>query len=446
MEEWRETKRLRAEAKRQFRTVFQHTIKCSKCGTYDCYTNKPKGRGCVGCDRLAKTKHRDLNAEAVKLARRESYNRNRPSHNPEKVLFGGVLRSGFLQAGVSDENEWNALQTKCDLLKAVNGTEGGYTLDHIMPAAGVEVDGVKYYGKTVAENLRVETVARNKAKAGMHMSEEVDPALVTVKPSDAIDIDRTTSTEELRSLFYRVYGINTKPNSTYNAGEKLNPDDDKKFTKEALSEPQAMRAATVLEIMMAGRADLLRPSEKNPLPWYWDEEAKRKVQKQIVVIDGLHSPETLAIATQALNWFDSAMHQVNMAKGARADWCANFATRSPFGEVFYQPDIVERIERHFIEWATNWFMRIDREKPLFDFIGLVDKQTLDKWFWSKVKEADLRAVVNAANQELQRAYQYIAAGSDAYGHQLERTALKRKERAEEALNQFIAAMENSIPA
>ncbi|EJJ0282724.1 hypothetical protein NHJ76_004544 [Salmonella enterica] len=446
METWTETKRLRADAKYRGKVIFQHTVKCGKCGTYECYTNKPKGRGCVQCDRQAKAKYIATNAEAVKLAKREYNNRNRPSHNPEQVLFNGLRRAGFIQAGVSSDQEWLALQNKCELLKLANGTEGGFTLDHIEPAAGFFIDGVKHFGKTVAENLRLETVERNKAKAGMRMNDELDLTLVTVKPSDAINIDRTTSTEEMRSAFYNAFGINTKPNCTYNAGERLDAEKDTKFTKEALSEPQAMRAATVLEILMAGRADLLKPSEKNPLPWYWDEEAKRKVQKQIVVIDGLHSPETLAIAQEALNWFDSAMHQVRMAKGARADWCADFATRSPFGEIFYQPDIVERIERHFVEWATGWFMKIDREKPLFDFIGLVDKKTLDSWFWSKVKEADLRSAVNVADGDLQKAQRIIAAGSDAYGHQLERSALTRKTRAEEALNQFIAAMENLIPA
>ncbi|ENO2829690.1 hypothetical protein ACBC28_004979 [Salmonella enterica] len=420
------------------KSIFQHVYPCNKCGTYDCYTNKPKGRGCVECQRRAKAKHTADNIDGVKLARRESYNRNRPSHNPEQVLFNGVKRAGFIQAGVTTDQEWQALQLKAELLKMANGTEGGFTLDHIAPAAGVEVNGVKYYGKTTAENLRLETVERNKAKAGMMMSDNVDLAMVTIKPSDALEVDKSTSTEEMRSLFYRTFGIHTKPNSTYNAGEKLDPETEKKFFKEALAEGQAMRAATVLEIMMAGRPDLLAPSEKNPLPWYWDEEKRQKVQKQIVVNDGLHSAETLRIASQALEWLDSALHQVHMAKAAQADWCVNFATPNPFGAKFYEPDITDRIERHFIEWATGWFMRIDREKELFDFVGLVDKQTFDKWFKSRRVEADLRAAVSVSVKDLEKAEQFIKGGNGAYGLLMKRNATQRKAAAEEALSQFIS--------
>lgn len=440
MSEHAVTKQLREAAKYRGNAIFQHTFPCSKCGTYDCYTNKPKGRGCVECKRRASAKYSGENIDGVKLARRESYNRNRPSHNPEQVLFNGVKRAGFIQAGVTTDHEWQALQVKAELLKMANGTEGGFTLDHIAPAAGFEVNGVKYYGKTTAENLRLETIERNKAKAGMMMSDDVDLSMVTVKPSDAVEIDKSTSTEELRSLFYRTFGINTKPNSTYNAGEKLDPDEEKKFFKEALTEGQAMRAATVLEIMMAGRPDLLQPSEKNPLPWYWDEEKRERVQKKIVVNDGLHSPETLRIASQALEWFDSALHQVKMARASQADWCANFATPNPFGAVFYEPDIIERIERHFIEWATGWFMRIDREKELFDFVGLVDSETYDKWFWLRVKEADLRSAVSVTVQDLTKAEQYIKGGNGAYGLLMKRNATQRKAVADEALSKFISQL------
>lgn len=440
MNEYAETKRLRSEAAYTGKSIFQHTFPCSKCGTYHCYTNKPKGRGCVECQRRAKAKHTQENIDGVKLARRESYNRNRPSHNPEQVLFNGIKRAGFLQAGVSNDNEWQALQVKCDLLKLANGTEGGYTLDHIAPAAGIEVDGTRYHGKTTAENLRLETIERNKAKTGQLMSDDLDMAMVTIKPSDAIEVDKSTSTEEMRSLFYRTFGINTKPNSTYNKGEKLDPEEDKKFFKEALTEGQAMRAATVLEIMMAGRPDLLQPSEKNPLPWYWDEEKKQRVQKKIVVVDGLHSPETLRIASQALEWLDGALHQVSMAKAAQADWCANFATPNPFKAEFYEPDIIERIERHFIEWATGWFMRIDREKELFDFIGLVDKQTFDKWFKSRVREAELRTAISVTDSDLKKAEQYTNAGCGAYGERMKETALIRRAEAEKALSQFISQL------
>lgn len=431
--------KLRQEAKYLGKTIFQVSTPCKHCGSHDCYTNQ-KGRGCVLCSQRKKAAYRERNIDGVKLARRESYNRNRPSHNPEQVLFNGVKRAGFLQAGVSNEQEWQALQLKAELLKMANGTEGGFTLDHITPAAGVEVNGVKYYGKTTAENLRLETIERNKAKAGQLMSDDLDLAMVTVKPSDAIEVDKSTSTEEMRSLFYRTFGINTKPNSTYNAGEKLDPETEKKFFKEALTEGQAMRAATVLEIMMAGRPDLLQPSEKNPLPWFWDEDKREKVQKQIVVNDGLHSAETLRIASQALEWLDGALHQVHMAKAAQADWCANFATPNPFGAKFYETDIIERIERHFIEWATGWFMRIDREKELFDFIGLVEKQTFDKWFWSRVKEADLRSSVLVAVKELEKAEQFISAGNGAYGLLMKRDATQRKAVADEALSNFISQL------
>lgn len=440
MSEHAVTKQLRAEAKYRGNSIFQHAFPCSKCGTYDCYTNKPKGRGCVECKRRASAKYSGDNLDGVKLARRESYNRNRPSHNPEQVLFNGVKRAGFIQAGVTTVREWQALQVKCDLLKLANGTEGGFTLDHIAPAAGVEVNGIKYHGKTTAENLRLETIERNKAKAGIIMSDDVDLSMVTVKPSDAVSVDKSTSTEEMRSLFYRTFGINTKPNSTYNAGEKLAPETEKKFFKEALTEGQAMRAATVLEVMMAGRPDLLQPSEKNPLPWYWDEEKRQKVQKKIVVNDGLHSAETLRIASQALEWFDTVLHQVKMAKAAQADWCANFATKHPFGAVFYEPDIIERIERHFIEWATGWFMRIDREKELFDFVGLVDAETYDKWFWSRVKESDLRSAVSVTVKDLEKADQYIKAGNGAYGLLMKRNATQRKAVADEALSRFISQL------
>ncbi|ECJ8705065.1 hypothetical protein FQA88_22285 [Salmonella enterica] len=448
----------REYAKRCGKKTFTVDEPCAKCGGRECYANRSKGRGCVRCQQLADQRRRERLALAentvaknrLNAQKREWYNQNRPSHNPEKILFDGTKRAGFLGAGVHNQAEFEALDNKSKLLKWANKDMPRYAPDHIRPAAGFYVDGRRYVGRTVAENIRLIPIEANKAKAGRMTEEEknVNDSRVIEVTASYPSVDVSTSTEEMRTLFYQVFGVNTQPNPTYNGNRSKELLDEKDtYTKQqAMPEIDVLRSSIVLEIWMSGHRGLLEQSEKNPLPKVWDEDKKQMVQPVIRVQENLHSQEAIRNARDALRWLDSAKHQVKMAKGARADWCADFATRSPFGEVFYQPDIVERIERHFIEWVNNWYMDIHKTKPLFDFIGLVDKQTLDKWFWSKVKEADLRAAVNVADKDLQNADRYITAGSVAYGQQMQRGAQTRKERAEEALNQFIAAMENSIPA
>ncbi|MCS5737507.1 hypothetical protein, partial [Herbiconiux daphne] len=99
-------KPLKEEAKRIGNKTFLADTPCPKCGSYEIYTNQ-KGYVCVGCHLNKKKLHAEKNIEAIRQQRRESYNRNRPNHNPEKFVFDGVKRAGVYEAGATTQAEFD---------------------------------------------------------------------------------------------------------------------------------------------------------------------------------------------------------------------------------------------------------------------------------------------------------------------------------------------------
>ncbi|EEJ0671400.1 hypothetical protein GVW27_004414 [Salmonella enterica] len=385
----------RKEAKKTSKSIFQADFPCEKCGSYDCYTNQ-KGRGCVRCKFLATEKRRLEQPEKVRAERREYNNRNRPIYNPEKFLFDGVKRARFLEAGTVTPEEFKSLENKCSFLKGVNLDYGTFTLDHAIPAAGVIINGVKVIGRTVAENLRVITVAENKAKSNkldIENKEFKSSMFITDKDNNLTPVSFNTTTEELRDLFFKSYGINTK--SPYKFEKKL---DDGTITEKPEKRPsksyyEVMRASVILELMMTGVKLNQLGREDYPLPDIWDDEKGKYVRPVIYVTRNLHSNEVIKALFIALRWVDAAKDALYWKERGLE-----------LSEDFNDEDIISRIENHFIDWVNNWSLDMTNSKMIYDFLKMPERQIKKDWVGCYLANKHLKSWCEIYQNDKENAY------------------------------------------
>ncbi|EGU1999943.1 hypothetical protein IG922_004715 [Salmonella enterica] len=385
----------RKAAKLKGNSTFQADFPCEKCKTYNCYTNQ-KGRGCVQCNKLATEKRRLEQTEKVRAERREYNNRNRPSHNAEKVLFDGVKRSGFLEAGTRTPEEFKLLENVCSFLKGVNLDYGTFTLDHKFPAAGKVKDGVKYYGRTVAENLRVITIAENKAKSNrldIENKEFKSSMFITENDNKLTPVSLNTTTEEMRDLFSKFYGINTKSPNKFEKKLDDGTITEKPEKRQSKSHYEAMRAYVIFELMMTGVKLKQLGREDYPLPDIWDDEKSKYVRPVIYVTRNLHSNEVIKALFIALRWVDAAKDALYW-KGRGLE----------LSEDFNDEDIISRIENHFIDWVNNWSLDMTNSKMIYDFLKMPERQIKKDWVGCYLAGKHLKSWCEIYQNDKENAY------------------------------------------
>ncbi|EDK5551535.1 hypothetical protein CJD92_22330 [Salmonella enterica subsp. enterica serovar Newport] len=380
-------KPLKEEAKRIGNKTFLCDTPCEKCNSYEIYTNQ-KGYRCVGCHINKKAIHTEKNIEKVRAQRRESYNRNRPTHNPEKIVFDTVKAAGFYEAGTITQAEFDSVAIKGSLLKHANGTgKAEYTLDHIHPKAGFKLpDGRTLYGRATSENLRIIPIAMNKAKSNLIDSTNIEfnPKVHAMKDSTSTYLDSLSSTEEMRKIFYKKWGVVTKQNSDYQKKLDDGTSNTVKIDKEALTPYQVARKFLVLELMLGGinRKNLF--GEDYPLPDVWDDDKNRFVKPIIKPERGLYSRDVMRNMYSALRWVDIAKDCLYWRKN-----------KMPLSDVFNDSDIEQRIEQHFTEWVYDWTMNKSGMKIIFDFLELPSKQEREDFKNAHFKKRDSSYVIPA---------------------------------------------------
>ncbi|HFG6155547.1 TPA: hypothetical protein ACGH17_004558 [Salmonella enterica subsp. enterica serovar Anatum] len=359
-------KPLKEEAKRIGNKTFLADTPCPKCGSYEIYTNQ-KGYVCVGCHLNKKKLHAEKNIEAIRQQRRESYNRNRPNHNPEKFVFDGVKRAGVYEAGAITQAEFDKVKQLLSLVKESNGTgKALYTVDHDLPASGIIINGQKIVGRTVLKNLRPLTIEMNKAKSNMYNTDnfKYDQEAHVIINDDVTLCDALSSTEQMRKIFFDKWGVVTKQNSTYQ--KKL---DDGTITitdkkgKDSISQYELFRKYLVLELMLGGFPDKYLFNEAYPLPDVWDDDKNKYVKPIIKADPKLYSRETLAKMYGAIRWMDLVIDCLH--------WKQKGLKVSP---LFDESDFIQRIEEHFIQWVNNWSSNRNSMKMIDDFLDLPSKQ------------------------------------------------------------------------
>lgn len=374
-----ERKALKAEALRVGQSIFQSNIPCKKCGGYAFYT-KQKGYVCVSCHSNKKKQHTQENIEEVRKQKRESYNRNRPSHNAEKMVIDAVKAAGFLEVAPITQKEMDGLWTICDFLKNANGTEGGCVIDHIHPKAGFLLDGVKVYGRTTPSNLRVITKEDNAKKTNTVDTENIkfNSRIHAVKDNTVTTVSALSSTEEIRELFSNMFQVKTRrSNDSYGKLKDGTEQQTGKRKVEALSLYDVMRRYLVLELMLGGIDGKYLFKEPHPLRDVWDDDKGRYVTPVVRTEKGLHSPEQMQVMYTALRWADAAID------------CLYWKNKGmPLPDVFNDDDILQRIEQHFIEWVNVWTLNKEHGKPIYDFLKIPGRDERESFKNQHFKKKD----------------------------------------------------------
>lgn len=349
------------------RPTFTSSAPCEKCGTYVCRV-KARGRGCVECHRLANAKRRAEQADAVRAANRESYNRNRPAHSPEQLIVNTVRRSGTLETAPHNQDEFLGVVMRTQQLKELNGQNKIYTLDHDLPAAGIEIDGVKYYGRATAENLKPMEIKANQVKSNsFDKGREITPMIATKGMAEALRVGANDTTEELRARFIREYGYSTKSPSgnrpKNDLGEYLNTDseDIKARVKTAF---EVAKALLVCELRLCGHTLEKEPASFAPV---WSEDKGRYVPFAIPFKKDFYPVSVQNKLLDAYHWLQEIENQKFWFK------IPGFAVGLTPPAIFESDECDERIQNHFAEWVSLWQQdRRTEPKAIFDICHLVD--------------------------------------------------------------------------
>ncbi|EAU3454975.1 hypothetical protein D8U42_23560 [Salmonella enterica] len=322
--------------------------------------------------RLANQKRRDEQAETVRQQNRESYNRNRPAHNPEAIIVSTVRRSGTLETAPHNQDELNGVVMRCQQLKTLNGDEKIYTLDHDLPAAGIEIDGVMFYGRATAENLKpMEIKSNQQKKNSFDGSREISPQIATMGMNEALRVSRNDTTEELRHRFMTQYGYSTKADNSLTRAINDLPTDDKEIKQKAKTRFEAAKAMLVCELRLCGVKSFNLDREPKSFSDVWSAEQNKYVPFAIPVNKSFYPENIQRKLLDAYQW----LNEVENQKFWFSVPAFNPGIEPP--AIFNTDGWEERTQDHFAEWVNLWQRdRWEEPKAIFDVCKLVDVPTM----------------------------------------------------------------------